>query len=48
MDELADMIGAKPAVFWYLFTDLPLAKFLLFGPNVAYVYRLNGPHKWKG
>jgi len=48
MDELASMFGAKPNLWRYLITDYRLGRELLFGPNVAYVYRLNGPHPWPG
>uniref|UniRef100_A0A0N5CH67 Flavin-containing monooxygenase n=1 Tax=Strongyloides papillosus TaxID=174720 RepID=A0A0N5CH67_STREA len=48
MDELADIIGCKPKPFKYLFSDFPLFKALIFGPNVAYAYRLEGNHQFKG
>jgi dimethylaniline monooxygenase (N-oxide forming) len=48
MDELADMIGVKPKILWLLITDPRLAFRVIFGPNVSYVYRIDGPHKWDG
>lgn len=48
MDELADMIGCKPNIAKYLFTDFRLALALLFGYVCSHHYRLDGPHKWKG
>uniref|UniRef100_A0A0K0EIU2 Flavin-containing monooxygenase n=1 Tax=Strongyloides stercoralis TaxID=6248 RepID=A0A0K0EIU2_STRER len=47
MDELADIIGCKPKPFKYIFSDFSLFKALLFGPNVAYAYRLEGNHQCK-
>uniref|UniRef100_A0A914XVE9 Flavin-containing monooxygenase n=1 Tax=Plectus sambesii TaxID=2011161 RepID=A0A914XVE9_9BILA len=46
MDELADLIGAKPKIARYLLSSPSFAVKLLFGPDVAYQYRLNGPHPW--
>uniref|UniRef100_A0A915A9N5 Flavin-containing monooxygenase n=1 Tax=Parascaris univalens TaxID=6257 RepID=A0A915A9N5_PARUN len=48
MDELAELIGAKPDIKKLFFSDPLLATALLFGPNVPYVYRLSGPHPWPG
>ncbi|VDM40357.1 unnamed protein product [Toxocara canis] len=48
MDELADMIGAKPNLKELFRSDPVLAMKVFFGPNVPYVYRLNGPHCWRG
>ncbi|KAH7713148.1 Protein FMO-1 [Aphelenchoides avenae] len=48
MDELADIIGCKPNSIDYLLSDPVLAYRLLFGANLAYAYRLKGPHKWDG
>lgn len=45
MDELAGLVGCKPNVFKYLFTDPKLWVSLLFGPCYPYQYRLEGPHK---
>ena len=46
MDELAAMIGCAPRMRWL--TDFALARKLAFGPNVSYVYRLEGAHKFAG
>jgi dimethylaniline monooxygenase (N-oxide forming) len=48
MDELAEIIGAKPNVKHLLLTDPLLGYRVLTGPNLAYVYRLQGPHPWSG
>lgn len=42
MDELASIIGAKPNLWKYFFTDPQLWLALFFGPCVPYQYRLNG------
>jgi dimethylaniline monooxygenase (N-oxide forming) len=42
MDELANIIGVKPNLWKYLFTDPKLWKALYFGPCVPYQYRLSG------
>ena len=42
MDQLADMIGVKPNLLKYFFTDPKLWWHLFFGPCVAYQYRLKG------
>lgn len=47
MDELAELVGCKPRVFKYLFSDPKLWWHLTFGPCYPYQYRLEGPHKWK-
>uniref|UniRef100_A0A1I7YTC1 Flavin-containing monooxygenase n=1 Tax=Steinernema glaseri TaxID=37863 RepID=A0A1I7YTC1_9BILA len=47
MDEMANMIGCKPNLLAQFFTDPKLWWTLFFGPNVAYQYRLRGPHPWK-
>ncbi|KAH9373680.1 hypothetical protein HPB48_018675 [Haemaphysalis longicornis] len=47
MDELASMIGARPQMLKYFFTDNRLFRALL-GPAVPYQYRLEGPHRWPG
>lgn len=48
MDELADIIGAKPKISRYLLSSPCFAMKLFFGPDVAYQFRLNGPHVWSG
>jgi dimethylaniline monooxygenase (N-oxide forming) len=48
MDELADLIGVRPNILSTALHDPQLAWRLLVGPNVAYVYRLQGPHRWSG
>ena len=48
MDEIAELIGVKPNLFKYLFTDFPLFLKLAFGPCVPYQYRLEGHGKWEG
>jgi len=42
MDELANIIGVKPNLFKYFFTDPKLWNALYFGPCIPYQYRLNG------
>lgn len=46
MDEIAQMINAKPNLLKYFFTDPKLWFALWFGPSVPYQYRLKGPHRW--
>jgi hypothetical protein len=47
MDELAEMIGARPKIDWRLwFKDTELALQLVFGPSTSYQYRLTGPNPW--
>ncbi|GFO34510.1 dimethylaniline monooxygenase [n-oxide-forming] [Plakobranchus ocellatus] len=46
MDELASLVGCKPNLAWFLLTDPVLFWHLLFGPGVAYQYRLQGPNTW--
>ncbi|CAG2170815.1 unnamed protein product [Oppiella nova] len=46
MEEMARIIGVKPKLFKYFFTDPKLWCHLYFGPCVPYQYRLNGPNKW--
>ncbi|EFO17427.2 hypothetical protein LOAG_11072 [Loa loa] len=48
MDELAKMIGAKPNLLKYWFSDPRLAYTLLFEGLAPYQFRLNGPHAWAG
>lgn len=47
MDELAELVGCKPRVYKYMFTDPRLWWNLTFGPCYPYQYRLEGPHAWK-
>lgn len=47
MDELGDMIGAKPNL-WSMLNDPKLAYQIFFGTTVATQYRLQGPIPWKG
>ncbi|KAI6240684.1 Dimethylaniline monooxygenase [N-oxide-forming] [Aphelenchoides fujianensis] len=44
MDELAELIGCKPRLLDFLLNDPKLFTRLLFGPAVAYSYRLHGPN----
>lgn len=46
MDEIAQLINAKPNIWEHIFTDPRLWFALLFGPSVPYQYRLKGPHSW--
>jgi dimethylaniline monooxygenase (N-oxide forming) len=48
MDELANIIGCKPRLYKYFFTDPQLAIRLLFQGLVPYQFRLDGPHSWSG
>ncbi|XP_035829107.1 flavin-containing monooxygenase 5 [Aplysia californica] len=48
MDELAEMVGCKPNLLKYLFTDPRLFWALFNGPGVPYQYRLEGPDAWPG
>uniref|UniRef100_A0AAF5PK86 Flavin-containing monooxygenase n=1 Tax=Wuchereria bancrofti TaxID=6293 RepID=A0AAF5PK86_WUCBA len=48
MDELAKMVGVKPNLLKYWFTDPRLAYILLFEGLAPYQFRLNGPHAWVG
>ncbi|GBO33933.1 Dimethylaniline monooxygenase [N-oxide-forming] 2 [Araneus ventricosus] len=47
-DELAAEFGAKPNLLKYFFTDIRLFLKIMFGPSLAYQYRLQGPHPWEG
>lgn len=47
MDELGDMIGAKPSV-WSMLKDPKLAYQIFFGTMVSAHYRLQGPNTWQG
>ncbi|CAG2173902.1 unnamed protein product, partial [Oppiella nova] len=40
--DLASILGVKPKLFKYFFTDPRLWWHLFFGPCVPYQYRLNG------
>lgn len=42
MDEIARLIGAKPNLLRYFFTDPKLWWHLFFGPCVPYQYRITG------
>ncbi|KAK0395937.1 hypothetical protein QR680_001497 [Steinernema hermaphroditum] len=46
MDELAEIIDARPNIWNLLTSDFHLGLQVLFGPCTAYQYRLQGPHKW--
>ena len=48
MDELGDLIGATPDLWKIAIFDPLLAYKLVFGPNLPYVYRLQGPYPWAG
>ncbi len=48
MDQLAELAGCRPTLSKYLWTDLSLWRALVFGPLVAYQYRLEGPQRWAG
>ncbi|CAP25130.1 Protein CBG04431 [Caenorhabditis briggsae] len=47
IEELAKMIGAQLDMKKLWKEDPWLAYKVYFGPRVPYIYRLNGPHKWK-
>uniref|UniRef100_A0A914WPE3 Flavin-containing monooxygenase n=1 Tax=Plectus sambesii TaxID=2011161 RepID=A0A914WPE3_9BILA len=47
MDELAEIVGARPNIDWRLWLkDTELALQLVFGPATSYQYRLTGPNPW--
>nr|CAD2151520.1 unnamed protein product [Meloidogyne enterolobii] len=47
MDELAEQIGCSPPnIKKILWKEPSFALRLLFGPNVPYIYRLQGPNTW--
>uniref|UniRef100_A0A7E5A2E1 Flavin-containing monooxygenase n=1 Tax=Panagrellus redivivus TaxID=6233 RepID=A0A7E5A2E1_PANRE len=48
MDELADLIGAKPEIRKLALKDPLLAWKVFSGPATSYTYRLIGPKKWDG
>lgn len=45
-DQLAKLLGVKPPMGKLLFKDFSLWKRLMFGPSVAYQYRLFGSGAW--
>ncbi|EFP10703.1 hypothetical protein CRE_03531 [Caenorhabditis remanei] len=47
IEELAKLIGAQLDMKQLWKEDPWLAYKVYFGPRVPYIYRLNGPHKWK-
>lgn len=47
-DDLAEEIGIRPRLANLLFKDPSLAFRVFFGPALPSIYRLNGPHSWKG
>jgi len=48
MDDLAEMIGAKPNFFKMAITDPKLFWFCMNKTILSYQYRLVGPHNWPG
>ncbi|XP_066117847.1 flavin-containing monooxygenase 5 [Saccopteryx bilineata] len=48
LEELADLVGARPNLLSLAFTDPKLALHLLIGPSTPIQYRLQGPGKWNG
>lgn len=48
MDKLASLIGCKPNLLKYFFTDNALWRKLVFGPCTPQQWRLEGPGKWEG
>lgn len=48
VDFLAEAVGCKPNMAKIFYTDPALFFKLLFGPPVAYQFRLTGPYPWKG
>lgn len=48
MDELAELVGAKPSLLSLAFTDPKLWYACVFGPCLSYQYRIRGPHPWAG
>ncbi|XP_067661853.1 flavin-containing monooxygenase 5-like [Haliotis asinina] len=48
MDQIAELVGCKPNLWWYLLTDPAFAIKCYFGPCTPYQYRLQGPGKWDG
>uniref|UniRef100_A0A673ACW9 Flavin-containing monooxygenase n=1 Tax=Sphaeramia orbicularis TaxID=375764 RepID=A0A673ACW9_9TELE len=48
MDEIAELVGVKPALSRLLLTDPRLGLNVMFGPTTPCQYRLRGPGKWAG
>ena len=48
MDEIADLLGAKPNLWKLAKTDTMLAVRCYLGPCLPAQYRLVGPGAWKG
>ncbi|XP_046370349.2 flavin-containing monooxygenase 5-like isoform X1 [Haliotis rufescens] len=48
MDELAELVGCRPAIGRLLLTDPKLGLKCYFGPATPYQYRLRGPGTWPG
>ena len=48
MDEIAELIGAKPNLWHLTKTDSALALRCYFGPCLPAQYRLMGPGAWGG
>ncbi|XP_037325989.2 flavin-containing monooxygenase 5-like [Pungitius pungitius] len=48
MDEIAELVGARPSLLRLLLTDPRLGLNVLLGPCSPYQYRLRGPGKWPG
>ncbi|GFT56997.1 dimethylaniline monooxygenase 5 [Nephila pilipes] len=48
MDELSQIIGAKPNMLKLSITDPVLFWYCFNGPCLPYQYRLQGPNKWPG
>ncbi|XP_055930604.1 flavin-containing monooxygenase 5-like isoform X2 [Argiope bruennichi] len=48
LDELSEMIGAKPNLLKLAITDPKLFWVCFNGPCLPYQYRLQGPHSWPG
>uniref|UniRef100_A0A674MLW9 Flavin-containing monooxygenase n=1 Tax=Takifugu rubripes TaxID=31033 RepID=A0A674MLW9_TAKRU len=48
LDSLAELVGARPSILWFLMTDPKLGLQLLLGPCTPYQYRLTGPGRWAG
>ena len=47
MDELGEMIGAKPSL-WSIFKEDPKLSYqVFFGTTIPTQYRLQGPNTWK-
>ncbi|XP_077870034.1 flavin-containing monooxygenase 5-like, partial [Saccoglossus kowalevskii] len=47
-DEIAEDIGVKPSFWKLLLSDPKLAMAFQYGPQLPYMYRLQGPGKWDG